>query len=275
MTLSFARVVSRVSRRLLQCCTVLVYGFILAPVPFIFLISLDPREIATFPPATLSLHWYAAMVQEGRIVRAIYNSFLVAGSATLLSGIIGVMMSIGLVRYRFRGRGILSALAILPMVLPEIILGANLLIFWQTLGLSVLSYSYLYLIVGQTLLVVPYVIMNVSPRVYGLDRSLEEASMNLGANSLQTFREITLPLILPGILSGMLFALAILLDDFTATQFWVVPGTETIPIRIYTSLKLEFPTTTNALAGSMFLFMLLAFVLQIAVRRREEKRRSL
>ena len=267
MALSIARLVSKVSTRLLRYYTVMIYAFILTPALFVILMSFNPDVIPTFPPAGLSIIWYIELVKDFRLVKAIYNSLFIGAVATVLAGIIGTVTSIGLVRHRFRGRELVSALVIAPMVLPEIILGASLLTFFVTLGMSLSRYSYVYMIIGHALFILPYVIMNVHARVYGLDKSLEEASMNLGANPIQTFREVTLPLILPAMLSGMLLAFAMSLDDYTASQFWVMPQTETIPVRIFSALRTELPPTINALATLIILGTLLAFYVQVRLSR--------
>jgi spermidine/putrescine transport system permease protein len=251
----------------------MVYGFILTPALFIILMSFSPDVIATFPPPGLTIKWYIALFQDVRLVAAIKNSLFIGLSAILVSGLLGTMTSIGMVRYKFRGRGLLSAFVIAPMVIPEIILGASLLTFFVSLGLSLSQFSYLFMIIGHALFTLPYVVLNVHARVYGLDRSLEEASMNLGANPIQTFREVTLPLILPAVLSGMLLAFAMSLDDYTASQFWVMPQTETIPVRIFSALRTELPPTINPLATILMLSTLFAFFLQVRISRRVTVRR--
>jgi spermidine/putrescine transport system permease protein len=245
----------------------MVYVFILTPALFVVIMSFNPSDVSTFPPAGLSIKWYIALARDPRLVAAINNSLFVGISATILAGVIGTTTSIGLVKYKFRGRQLLSTLVIAPMIVPEIALGASLLTFFVTIGLSLLEYSYVFLVVGHALLTVPYVIMNVHARVYGLDRSLEEASMNLGADPFQTFREVTLPLVLPAILSGMLFAFAMSLDDYTATQFWVMPNTETIPVKIFSALRTELPPTINPLGTLLMLVTILVFYLRLRVGR--------
>jgi len=263
-----SRLISRISGRSLQILTVVVYGFILTPAVFVILMSFSPDVIATFPPPGLTIKWYIALTQDPRMVAAIYNSLFIGLSAILISGLLGTVTSIGMVRYKFRGRGLLSSFVIAPMVVPEIILGASLLTFFISLGLSLSRFSYLFMILGHALFTLPYVILMVHARVYGLDKSLEEASMNLGANPIQTFREVTLPLILPAILSGMLLAFALSLDDYTASQFWVMPYTETIAVRIFTALRTELPPTINPLATLLMLSTLFAFFLQVRISRR-------
>ncbi len=275
MTHFLARNLSKVSTRLLRYFALIIYVFILVPAGFVILMSFHPSVIPTFPPPSLTIKWYVEMIRDFRLVKAIYNSLFIAGVATIIAGIIGTVTSIGLVRYRFRGRELLSALVIAPMVIPEIILGASLLTFFVTLGLSLSQYSYLYMILGHTLFILPYVIMNVHARVYGLDKSLEEASLNLGANPIQTFGEVTLPLILPAVLSGTLLAFAMSLDDYTASQFWVMPQTETIPVRIFSALRTELPPTINALATLLIVATLLIFFLQVRLSRKVALRRRL
>jgi spermidine/putrescine transport system permease protein len=252
----------------------MVYVFILTPALFVILMSFSPDVIATFPPPGFTINWYIELFKDIRLVKAIYNSLFIGLSAVLLAGLLGTMTSIGLVRYKFRGRDFFSALVIAPMVIPEIVLGASLLTFFVSLKLSLGYYSYFFMIIGHALFTLPYVILNVHARVYGLDKSLEEASLNLGANPIQTFREVTLPLILPAVLSGMLLAFAMSLDDYTASQFWVMPQTETIAVRIFSALRTELPPTINPLASLLMLSTLIAFFLQMKISRRVSIRKA-
>jgi spermidine/putrescine transport system permease protein len=253
---------------ILKVITILFYAFIFIPVIIVATMSFHPSSIPTFPPPSLSLKWYWDMVTNIKYLRAIQNSIIVALVSSVLSGIIGMVTSIGLVRYWFKGREILIAIALLPLILPPVIMGATVLMFLTTLGLPLREYSMLYLIFGHTLFCLPYVIIIVHSRLYGLDKSLEEAAMNLGANEFQTFKEIILPQIAPAVISGMLFAFAMSLDDYAATIFWVVPETETIPVRIFSALRTEFPPTINALGTTMILVMFFIFQVRMWLQKK-------
>lgn len=248
--------------KLLKYVTILTYIFILSPFLMVVLMSFHPSTIPYFPPPSLSLRWYQSFFADVRLIRAVYNSLIVAICASLLSAIIGVMAALALVRYKLPG--FLNIFLISPMFTPEVITGVALLIFLSQLGFSLREHSFLYLIIGHTLITLPYMILLVQSRLYGFDRSLEEAAMNLGATELETFKEVTLPLIAPSIMAGMLFTFVISLDEFTATQFWVSPKTETIPYRIYTMLRTGLRPDVNVLGSILaFLTILLPLITKV------------
>jgi len=231
-------------RRALKWLTVATYVFLFFPVLVVILMSFHPHPVTSFPLPGVSLRWYREFLADTPLLGSLLNSVLVGLCSSLLSGLIGTLAALGFVRSQFKGKQLFGAVILSPMILSPIIIGIALLSLISLIGVYK---SFTILVMGHTLLTFPYVFLVVQTQLYGFDRSIEEASMNLGANEIETFFNITLPNILPSIIAGMLFAFTISIDEFVATQCWVSPSTETVPIKIYSMLKYEVTPKVNVL----------------------------
>lgn len=236
--------------RLIIAATVLVYGFMFIPIFVVVILSFNSSQFGGFPFRGFSFHWFEVLAGNRVILRALATSALIgvvtAGIATLL----GVLAGLALVRYDFRGKEWINTLLIAPILIPETVLAVGLLLFLhrmdqpRTLSL---------MLMGHVVLALPYVVLVVQARLIGIKRVYEEAAQSLGANRYQTFREITLPLLMPAILSGALLAFTISFDNVTATLFWRPPGLETLPTQIYSMLRDSVSPEINALGTLMIL----------------------
>ncbi|MBW1712562.1 MAG: ABC transporter permease [Deltaproteobacteria bacterium] len=224
--------------------TVATYIFLFVPVLVVILMSFHPHPVTSFPIPGFSLRWYKEFLADTPLIQSLVNSVLVGLCSSLLAGAVGTLSALGFVRSRFKGKQLFGAVILSPMILSPIITGIALLSFISFIGVYK---SFTILVMGHTLLTFPYVFLVVQTQLYGFDRSIEEASLNLGANEIETFFYITLPNILPSIIAGMLFAFTISIDEFVATQCWVTPSTETVPIKIYSMLKYEVTPKVNVL----------------------------
>lgn len=235
--------------RWLELYTLLVYAFLYAPVLVMVLYSFnaDPRN-AVWKGYTLQ--WYARLAENLEIQRALWNSLQVGLIATLVATALGTMAALALTRYRFRMRGALSGLVYLPMVVPEVVMGTSLLSFLAAVGWK-LSLSTI--IVAHIAFCVSYVTITVRARLAGMDFRLEEAAADLGATPWQTFRLVTFPRILPGVISGALLCLTISIDDFVVTFFTQGIGSGTLPIRIYSMVKTGITPEINAVSSLLLL----------------------
>jgi len=233
-----------VGNRALDVFTVLVYLFLFAPIFFVIIMSFSAQMFSTFPPDSYSLHWYWKLFHNEALMRAARTSLLLGLSASFITTAIGTMAAMAFVRYRFPGKDLLNTFMLSPLMVPEVVTGIALLLFLRFLQQPK---SFSLLLMGHIMLTLPYVILVVQARLYGFSRTVEEAALSLGANEVQTFFSITLPLILPGIMAGLLFAFTISLDDITATLFWATPSSETIPIKIWGMLKFSISPEINAL----------------------------
>ena len=255
----------RIGWALLRLCSIAVYVFMFAPIVVVILLAFNSSRSGSFPMEGFSLQWFGKLFANQSIVDAFKTSLILAGTSAALSTVIGVMAAIALVRYSFKGKEGIQTFLSLPLLMPEVVMGVALLMFLKFLSMP---RSFAVLLVGHTVLSLPYVVLVVQARLVGLRQNFEEAALSLGANRLQTFREITLPLISPAILGGFLFAIAISFDNITATLFWKKPGIETVPTKIFAMLRTSISPEINALGTVMIgLTILLPLIGGYAVRR--------
>jgi len=223
-----------VSGWFLRGVTIFVYGFLYLPIVVVVIMSFHPEVYLTFPLPSYSLRWYEELLHDELMIRAMFNSLWLGGLTALLSAVIGTPCALGLVRLDFPGKRLVNTFVLAPMIIPQIITGISLLILLNAIHIP---RGYPYLIIGHVLLTLPYIVVTVSSQLYGFPRELEEAALSLGANELQTFFEVTLPLIAPSIFAGMLFAFTVSFQEFVATQMWATPSTYTLPIRIFGRIR--------------------------------------
>ena len=245
---------SRSALWLLGLFSIGVYVFQFAPIVVVMLLSFNASRSGAFPMEGVSLQWYAKLFANDSILQAFQTSIVLALGCSLLATVLGVMAAIALVRYQFKGKNAISTLISLPLLVPEVVLGVALLMFLKLMGVY---RSFGMLLLGHTVLALPFVVLVVQARLVGLRQNFEEAALSLGANRLQTFREVTLPLISPAILGGFLFAVAISFDNITATLFWKKPGIETVPTKIFAMLRTSISPEINALGSVMIVLTIL------------------
>jgi len=233
---------------MIRFSTVLVYLFLFLPIVAVILLSFNPRQFGGFPIEGVSLRWYAELFHNGTIRRAAHTSLVLGAQTAVIASVLGVLASMALMRFRFRGRNFIGSMLIMPILVPEVVLGVALLLFLRWLSMP---RSYPLLLMGHVLITLPFVILVVQARLAGMRTDYEEAARSLGANSIQAFFSITLPLMLPAVLAGMVFAFTISFDDITATLFWKSAGTETIPTEIFAMLRNSISPQINALGTLM------------------------
>lgn len=234
--------------RAVQLFTVLVYVFMFAPILAVIVLSFNASQFGGFPMTGVSLHWYAKLLANESVLRAFQTSLWVAVVTSIVCSVLGILAAVALVRYEFPGKEWVNTILIAPALVPETVLGVGLLLLIRfahqprTLWLLVL---------GHIMLALPYVVLVVQARLIGVKRVYEEAAMSLGANRFQTFREITLPLIMPAIVASLLLVFTISFDNITASMFWRPSGVETMPTEILSMLKISISPEINALGTLM------------------------
>ena len=201
---------------------------------------------------------------------ALFTSFRLAALATLLSTIIGTLMAIALVRYRFHGRGAANLLLVLPMATPEIVMGASLLSLFLIYGVAL---GFTSLLIAHIMFCISFVVVVVRSRLIGFDRSIEDAAADLGATPIETFRHITLPLLRPGILGAALLAFALSVDDFIVSDF-NKGTTETFPIYVFGAHLRGIPVQVNVVATMLFALVVTAICFVLWQQRRAERMAS-
>lgn len=233
---------------------VLLYLPLLWVVAFSFLVK-DPIT----GTVSSTWHWYITAFTDSRILEALGNSFEVALASTGLAACVGTAGALAIERSRFPGRRILEALVQVSLVMPEIVLGLSLLVWFVLLRVALGRFS---IILAHVSFSLPYVMITVSARLRGLDPSMEEAARDLGASAWGAFRAVTLPLIAPAVLSGALMAFTLSFDDFLVAFFTTGIGSDTLPLKIYSMIKFGVTPEINALST---LLLMATFILVLCI----------
>lgn len=236
--------------RLTGFVTLCVYIFMFAPIAATVILSFNASMFGGFPMTGFSLQWYGKLMANEAVLAAFRTSLWIALVTAIATTAIGVVTSFALVRFDFPGKQTLSTLVILPALVPETILGVGLLVLIKAVDQP---RTLLLLVLGHILLAVPYVVLITQARMVGIRRVYEEAALSLGASRLSSFREITLPLLIPAVVAGALLAFTISFDNTSASLFWRPAGVETMPTQILSMLKISISPEINALGTVMIL----------------------
>lgn len=191
-----------------------------------------------------TLKWYEELLHDTALLEALRNSLVLGGISCLVAAVIGTLGAIGMARVNYRSKGMMEYLSTVPIMVPEIILGMVFMAFFSLLGLP---FGMVTLVLAHSAFCIPYVYMMVKARLVGINKSLEEAALDLGASPRRIFWDITLPLIMPAVLSGCLLAFAMSFDDVVISIFVNGPRLSTLPIKVYTQLKTGVTPEINAL----------------------------
>jgi len=221
------------------------YAFLYVPVLLLAFFSFNDSAAGNLPFTGFTFKWYAALFRDYLVIDAFRNSLLVGAVTSLLATIIGTTAAFPLVRASIRFKEFLRIIFVLPIMIPGLLIGIALLVFFASL--LNLSLSLWTVIIGHVVMTTPFVVLVVAARLMGFQRILEWAAADLGADPWQTFRHVTFPLILPGILAGALFAFTLSLDEFVITLFTIGPQT-TLPLYVFSQVKFGVTPKINALA---------------------------
>ena len=266
--------------RLLGAWGLLFLFFVYAPILVVVAFSFNSNPINMMIWSGFTFDWYWSIFghptelneqtlyveSTDQLLAAVKNSLSVAAVTTAVSTVLGTMTALALYRYRFRAQRFYRGILYMPMVMPDIVLGIALLVFFVNFGVSLGLGS---IIVGHCTFLISYVFVVVSARLAGMDDTLEQASADLGANEWTTFRRITLPLILPGVIGGALLAFIISMDDLVITYFIAGVDSTTLPLFIYGMLRRGVKPEINAIATLMLVFSIVVASLGLYLRRRD------
>ena len=234
-----------------------IFVMMYLPILLVIIYSFNQSKISSVWDG-FSLKWYRELFADKSMFTALINSIILTFSSSVLAAIIGTLGAIGMSKTNFKANGIIGYISTLPIMIPEIILGMVFLVFFSLIGIP---FGMTSLILAHTTFCVPYVFMLVKARLVGLDKSYVEAARDLGASEIRAFKDITIPLISPAILSGMLLSFAMSFDDVIISIFVTGASTNTLPIKIYTQLKTGVSPKINALCTLMFIATVLIVVL--------------
>ena len=261
-------IIQKFSKQLFSIYGIIFFSFIYLPLLTVIFLSFNSNPINMMVWDGFTFDWYKSIFgystkldedaiyleSTDQLLSSLKNSLIVSITTTTISTIIGTMTALALARFRFKFKSFYRALIFLPMLIPDIVLGIALLIFFVTIGIKL---SLLSIIIGHCTFLSSYVFIVVSARLAGMNETLEEASFDLGANRLTTFRKITLPIISPGIIGGALLAFIISLDDLVITYFISGVGSTTLPVFIYGIMRRGIKPEINAIATLMIVASLL------------------
>ena len=221
-----------------------VYLFLHLPILVLVAFSFNASKFSV-EWTGFSLEWYRRLLERDDILHGLRASLIVGVAATIISTLLGTLIALGLARHKFRGRRVLEALLYVPIVTPEIVTGISLLILYVLIGFPL---GLATITIAHVAFCISFVVVVVLARIEGMDESLEEASMMLGADEITTFWKVTVPQLWPGILSGALLAFTMSFDDFLITSFVAGPGSSTLPLVVYSMVRRNIEPTINAIS---------------------------
>jgi ABC-type spermidine/putrescine transport system permease subunit II len=259
---------ARLVRIVLGTWAVLVYVFLFAPIVLLVLFAFNANKYGTFPFTGWTTSWFGQVFSDYQIKDALSTSIRIALEVTLISTVVGTAAAFPLVRSRLRFRNGIRIGFTLPIMIPGLLIGVSLLVLLtSTFHLQLSPQT---AVIGQAVYTTPFVLLLVAARLQGFDRYLERAASDLGANTYRRLRYVVLPLIMPAIFAGALFAFTLSLDEFIITYF-LIGSHNTLPIYIYTQVKFGITPEVNALASLLLAasltLIVLAFALPLVARR--------
>ena len=279
--------------------TAFVYFFLYAPIVILIIFSFNSSKtnvlfggfISQTGPLIMdgstvvqspcgAFHWFCELSKNREVMNATKNTLTIATISTLTATLIGTMAALALQRYNFKLKSFSQVALYIPIVIPEIVMGIGILVLFSQLftfmnsslglaGDARLSMGLPTVVVSHIAFSIPFVTLVVQARLQGFDKSFEEASMDLGANELTTFWRVTLPSIMPGVLSGALMAFTLSLDDFVITFFTTGPGASTLPIYVYGLLRRIVTPQVNALSTVWVLVVITVVFISQQLQNRE------
>ena len=232
-------------RALLYCITACVYLFIFAPILLVVYASFDPNEIFSFPYQGFSLRWYQAFFHNPTFYGAIQNSIALGVIGGCGAVVVGGLAAYSITRLRIKGGALFHATILSPLVISKIVLGMAVLLLMVRIGMP---RGWVALITLHVMLCSPLAFLVIWARLRTLGRDYEEAALSLGADEIQSAWHVTIPLMMPAVMGGLMLAFTMSFDEFSATQFVATPQTQTVPIRIYSMVQTGIDPSVNVFA---------------------------
>ena len=265
------------TKRLNKLYTVLIFIFLYAPIAVLILFSFnDSNSTGVF--TGFSLKWYRELLSDEATFTALKNTLILAVSSSLIATVIGTAAAVGINKMKNKYLvGAVNTMTNIPMMNPDIVTGISLMLLFVFVGALVNSQNSLNfwtVLIAHITFNLPYVILNVLPKLRSMDRHLPEAALDLGCTPLQSFFKVELPAIMPGVISGLIMAFTLSLDDFVISYFTVGNGFETLPIRIYSMTKKRVTPDMYALSTFIFIAILALLLLSNFVGDRDEAKKN-
>ena len=248
----------------------LIYVFLFLPIISLIIVSFNSASLTSLPIDGWSLRWYETFLDNRAAWAALGTSFGVALVSAVVTTILGLMAAYGLVRLNFRGKRALQALIVLPIVVPHLVFGIDLLLFFKAIGISPSAFT---VCIAHILLAFPFAVMLISTSLSGFNPTLEDAAQDLGANERRTFLRVTLPLIAPGVISAVLVSFTVSFDEFVVSFFVSGKGVVTLPLFLYSELRFSVTPEINAISSFVLVISVLVIGLMQWLQGRVGKRR--
>ncbi|MEN5084742.1 ABC transporter permease [Bosea sp. TWI1241] len=255
---------------LAQLAGILGLVFLLLPTLVVVPISVGPDKYLHFPPRGFTLDWYRQLLGDPAWIKPALFSLKIAVIVAVLSTVLGTMAAYALTRGRLRGEQVVSLATLAPIIAPNIVIGVAMYLFFSRLGLSG---SLVAFVLAHTVLATPYVIITVSASLVGTDADLDMAAMSLGATRWGAFRHVTLPLIMPGIIAGAVFAFIVSFDEPVVSFFLSSVRDKTLPRKIFEDLDFDVSPVVAAVS-TLLTFSSIGFLALIGVMKRVGARRG-
>jgi spermidine/putrescine transport system permease protein len=250
--------------RILTWLSIGIFIFLYLPIIVLVIYSFSGgRNVGVW--SGFSTRWYAELLGDELLLSAFRVSLWVALWSTLISTVLGTLAAMALERYRFFGRLSFDTVLYMPIIIPDIVMALSTLLFFVTFAVPLSRYT---ILVTHVAFNIAFVAVVVRARLAEMDSSLEEAAADLGANAWTTFRRITLPILMPGIVSGALLAFTLSLDDFVITFFVAGPGSTTLPVRVYSMIKFGVTPEVNAISTLMLAGSTVLVVISLLLQRK-------
>lgn len=245
---------------------VLLLVFLWAPIAVLVFMSFSETGVLSFPPKGLSLKWYHVFANDAAAQRSLVTSVRVSVPVTIVTVGLAILIAYGVTRYDFRGKEPLQILATLPIIVPLVVVGVAMVFFFGTLGVGT---GYHTVFIAHVIRTIPFATLIIIATLLGFNRTLEEASKDLGADELQTFRKVTIPNILPGVIAAALLTFTVSFNEFVYTFFVRSSATTTLPIYIWERIRFSVTPEVNVMSV-VFLVVAIVFILAaVAVTRVE------
>lgn len=249
----------------------LVYLFLYLPIVMVVIYSFNTNDNNLMYEG-FTFKWYGEMFQDHSLMSSFWLTIRLALVSTIISVVLGTLATIGMYRYNFKFKKSLDSMLYIPIVIPELVIGIASL---ATFTLMNISLSFWTLVIAHVTFCVPMVVITLRSRIAGFDKSIEEAAMDLGANHIRTLRRVTIPMLLPGIISGALLSITLSLDDVIISYFVTGAGEMTLPIKVYGMARGKISTQIYALSSLMIFCTVFGYVLFVILSTKLQKKTEL
>jgi len=246
----------------------LLYIFILAPLVVVIIASFHPGEFLMFPPEGFSWRWYEHVLTSGRYAEPFRNSIAIAIVTTCISLPVGTIVAYALTRYDFRFKGAIQALFLSPLVVPTLLFGIGLLMFFSAMGVKM---YFMRLVLAHIVLTVPYVVRTMIASFANMKRSIEEASIILGASPIKTFWLVTLPQVKSALAASAFISIVMSFDELVVALFLTGPGMNTLPMMIYSDIQFNLSPSLAAISSLIIVATLAIGLLLVLLTQRKKR----